>query len=115
MELDSVIHEPARLLIMTLLGGAEAADFAFLLGVSGLTKGNLSSHISRLDNAGYVEVTKTFHGKVPHTDYRLTAVGREALAQYWEQLDAIRARYVQEEPPRDLPQPLGATLQPAKG
>lgn len=116
MKLDNVIHEPARLLLMTLLSGAESADFSFLLVASRLTKGNLSSHLIRLESAGYVEVTKSFRGRVPHTDYRLTTAGREALARYWGLLDAIRAQYVQEKlPQRDVPICLDTNWQPAKG
>jgi len=111
MELDAIIHEPARLLIMTLFSGVETADFAFLLGVTGLTKGNLSAHVTRLEGAGYVEVRKSFHGRMPHTEYRLTPDGHAALAAYWEQLDAIRMQCVQRKI-ADFPHPLGTTWQP---
>jgi len=90
-ELDRTIHEPARLRILMILSGVDAADFNFLLETLGLTKGNLSSHMDRLEKAGYVEVIKSFKGKVPHTEFRLTAAGRTALAAYWSELDAIRA------------------------
>ena len=62
-----------------------------LLSTVGLSKGNLSSHMDRLEKAGYVEVTKSFNGKIPHTDYRLTRQGKAALAKYWRALDQIRA------------------------
>jgi DNA-binding MarR family transcriptional regulator len=91
MDLDRVIHEPARLRVLMILSGVETADFNFLLGTLGLSKGNLSSHMDRLEKAGYVEVTKSFHGKIPHTDYRLTRQGKAALAKYWRALDQIRA------------------------
>jgi DNA-binding MarR family transcriptional regulator len=90
-DLDRVIHEPARLRIATILSGVDWADFTFLLSVLKLTRGNLSSHVDRLEKAGYVEVRKAFNGKVPHTDYHLTPKGREALEQYWAELDGIRA------------------------
>lgn len=90
MKLDRVIHEPARLRIVTILSGVDSADFNFLLSTLGLTKGNLSSHVDRLERAGHVEVDKTFHGKIPHTEYRLTESGRSALADHWRALDAIR-------------------------
>jgi DNA-binding transcriptional ArsR family regulator len=90
-ELDRVIHEPARLRIATILAGVEWADFAFLLSVLKLTKGNLSSHMDRMEKAGYVEVRKQFNGKMPHTDYRLTPLGRETLDRYWAEIDRIRA------------------------
>lgn len=90
-ELDRVIHEPARLRIVSILSGVDVADFNFLLEAIGLTKGNLSSHMDRLEKAGYVTVKKTFKGKVPHTEFRLTQDGRDALAAYWAELDAIRS------------------------
>jgi DNA-binding transcriptional ArsR family regulator len=90
-DLDRVIHEPARLRIATVLAGVEWADFGFLLTVLKLTRGNLSSHIDRMEKAGYIEVRKQFNGKIPHTDYRLTPTGKEALDRYWGELDDIRA------------------------
>jgi len=90
-DLDRVIHEPARLRILTVLSGVETADFNFLLSTLGLSKGNLSAHVDRLESARYVEVLKSFNGKIPHTKYRLTEAGREALASYWAALDRIRA------------------------
>ncbi len=90
-ELDRVIHEPARLRILMVLSGAEEADFNFLLTALGMTKGNLSSHMDRLEQAGYVEIQKSFEGKIPHTGYRLTAAGRKALSKYWTELDKIRS------------------------
>ena len=89
-ELDRTIHEPARLRIVMLLSGAESADFNFLLSTLGLTRGNLSSHVDRLEQAGYVRVTKSFNGRVPHTEYRLTAAGRKALKAYWQGMENIR-------------------------
>ena len=73
-----------------LLSGAESADFNFLLSTLGLTRGNLSSHVDRLEQAGYVRVTKSFNGKMPHTEYRLAAAGRKALKAYWQGLEKIR-------------------------
>jgi DNA-binding transcriptional ArsR family regulator len=90
-DLDRVIHEPARLRILMILSGVDVVDFNFLLETLGLTKGNLSSHMDRLEKAAYVEVIKSFKGKIPHTEFRLTKTGREALAGYWAGLDAIRA------------------------
>lgn len=81
-DLDRVIHEPARLLLVALLSSVESADFLFLLKESGLTKGNLSVHLSRLEEAGYLRVEKTFRGKIPHTEFRLTSKGRSAFDQY---------------------------------
>ena len=90
MELDRVVHEPARLRIMMILSGIESADFNFLLSTLGLTRGNLSRHIEKLESAGYVKVDKTFKGRIPNTSYQLTPVGTRALTQYWQELDSIR-------------------------
>ena len=89
-ELDRTIHEPARLRILTVLSGVDEADFKFLLNTLALTKGNLSSHVDRLEKAGYVNIIKSFNGKIPHTDFSITEAGAEALEKYWEDLDAIR-------------------------
>ena len=87
--LDRLIHEPARLTIMALLSSVASADFLFLLKESGLTKGNLSVHLSRLEEAGYIQVEKTFRGKLPHTEYRLTQKGKSAFDQYRKSLGSI--------------------------
>lgn len=89
-DLDRVIHEPARLKVMMILSGVEEADFNFLLSALGMTKGNLSSHMDRLERAGYVEIHKGFNGKVTQTRYHLTSSGREALSRYWKEIDGIR-------------------------
>jgi DNA-binding MarR family transcriptional regulator len=91
MEIDRTIHEPARLKIMMILSGVDAADFNFLLNTLGLTKGNLSAHIDKLEKSGYVVIKKSFNGKIPHTDYSLTNKGSNALSKYWNDLDNIRA------------------------
>ncbi len=88
-DLDRVIHEPSRLLLMALLSSVESADFLFLLKQSRLTKGNLSVHLSRLEEAGYVEVEKSFRGKIPHTEYCLTPQGRSAFDQYRKTLGPL--------------------------
>lgn len=88
-ELDRVIHEPARLMLVALLSSIESADFLFLLKESKLTKGNLSVQLSRLEEAGYVEIEKTFRGKIPHTEYRLTKKGKSAFNQYRKSLGSI--------------------------
>ena len=80
--IDRVIHEPARLMIAALLDAVEKADFQYLHQASGLTKGNLSLHLSKLEEAGYVAIEKTFRGKYPLTLCRLTEKGRGALAAY---------------------------------
>ena len=88
-DLDRVIHEPARLILMALLSSVESADFLFLLKESKLTKGNLSVQLSRLEEAGYLEIEKTFRGKIPHTEYRLTKKGKSAFDQYRKNLSSI--------------------------
>jgi DNA-binding HxlR family transcriptional regulator len=87
--LDRVIHEPARLTLMALLSSIESADFLFLLKESDLTKGNLSVHLSRLEDAGYIQMEKTFRGKIPHTEYRLTLKGKSAFDLYRKSLGSI--------------------------
>lgn len=87
--LDRVIHEPARLTIVALLSSVASADFLFLLKESGLSKGNLSVHLSRLEEAGYIQVEKSFRGKVPHTEYKLTSKGKAAFDRYRKSLDSI--------------------------
>jgi DNA-binding MarR family transcriptional regulator len=89
-DLDAVVHQPTRLRIMVLLSGLAAADFNFLLNTLGLTRGNLSAQSAKLEEAGYVEVTKSFVGRVPRTTYQLTPAGREALEGYWQVMDGIR-------------------------
>ena len=82
INIDRIIHEPARLIIVAILYAVESADFLYLLRETGLTKGNLSSHLSRLEDAGYVDIEKTFHGKVPRTICCLTDSGRIAFDDY---------------------------------
>jgi len=89
-DVDRVIHEPARLKLLTILSGLGSADFKFLLQTLGLTKGNLSSHMDRLERAGYVKIVKRFNGKIPRTDYRITNAGRKELTRYWSVLKGIR-------------------------
>jgi len=81
-ELDRLIHEPARLLIVTILSTVESADFLFLQRETDLTKGNLSAHLSKLEDAGYVNIEKTFKGKLPLTVCKLTDAGRDAFEGY---------------------------------
>jgi DNA-binding transcriptional ArsR family regulator len=90
MEIDKIIHEPARLRIMMILAGLEEADFTFLVTTLDLTRGNLNRHMEKLESAGYLKVKRSFKGKVRNTSYQITQKGSKALAQYWEDLDAIR-------------------------
>lgn len=89
-DLDPHVHQPTRLRLLMLLSGVDSADFTFLLGLLGLTKGNLSSHMTRLEEAGYIKVAKTFAGKIPNTSYSLTPKGRAGLKRYWRAIDEIR-------------------------
>jgi DNA-binding MarR family transcriptional regulator len=92
VELDRMIHEPARLAVMALLYSAEEADFLFLLRESGLTKGNLQSHLARLEEGGYLSIEKSFVGKIPHTVCRLTPAGRLAFKCYRRELKKLAGR-----------------------
>lgn len=84
--IDKLVHEPARYQIMAHLYVVESADFLFIMTQTGLTFGNLSSHISKLERAGYVEVEKGFEGKKPKTMLRLTGEGRKAFDGYREKM-----------------------------
>jgi DNA-binding MarR family transcriptional regulator len=81
-DLDRLVHEPARLAVMALLYVVESADFIFVMNQTGLTWGNLSAHISKLEEAGYLEVEKSFKGRRPNTALRLTSEGRKAFRDY---------------------------------
>jgi DNA-binding MarR family transcriptional regulator len=81
-EVDRLVHEPARLMILMVLYNVEAADFTFLTNVTELTDGNLSSHLSKLEAAGYIEIEKGYAGKKPRTTLRLTETGRQAVDAY---------------------------------
>jgi len=82
MEVDRLVHEPARLSILSQLYVVAEADFLFVMQQAQLTQGNLSSHLAKLDEAGYVEVQKGFVGKRPRTVLRITPKGQRALEQY---------------------------------
>jgi DNA-binding MarR family transcriptional regulator len=87
--IDKLIHEPARLTIMAYLYVVESADLTFLNRQTGLTWGNLSSHISKLEEGGYVEVEKRFIGRKPNTMLKLTKAGREAFENYRENMNRV--------------------------
>jgi DNA-binding MarR family transcriptional regulator len=91
--IDRLIHEPARLAIMAVLYVVEGADFLFLQGQTGLTKGNLSSHLSKLEAAGYIEITKEFVERMPHTLIHLTPSGRKAFSSYLKEMKAALGRF----------------------
>jgi DNA-binding transcriptional ArsR family regulator len=88
-DIDKIIHEPARLMIMANLYVVESADFTFLMRQTGLTWGNLSSHMTRLEKAGYIAVEKSFIGRKPHTMLHLTGDGRVAFDSYREKMQQV--------------------------
>ena len=81
-EVDRLVHEPARLMILMVLYTVESADFTFLVNATELTDGNLSSHLSKLETAGYVKIEKGYAGKKPRTTLQLTEEGRQAVEDY---------------------------------
>jgi DNA-binding transcriptional ArsR family regulator len=90
--IDRLIHEPARLTILSVLAACERADFLFLERATGLTRGNLSVQLSRLEAAGYIDIQKTFQGKRTLTTASLAERGRDALSAYWQTMDTLRAQ-----------------------
>ena len=87
-QIDRTIHEPSRLMVIALLAAVAKADFRYLQQATGLTKGNLSVHLSKLEEAGYIDIEKTFRGKYPLTICRLTQQGGEVFANYRKVLKA---------------------------
>jgi len=85
-DVDRVIHEPARTMIVAILYNLESADFLYLQREAGLTKGNLSAHLAKLEEAGYIRIEKTFRGKIPLTLCSLTENGRKAFEDYRQKL-----------------------------
>lgn len=88
-DLDRIIHEPARLQIVALLAAVKEADFLYLLRETALSKGNLSSHLGKLEETAYVDIEKTFRGKIPLTVVRLTPKGKTAFQEYRKALDGL--------------------------
>ena len=88
-DIDRMIHAPARLMVLTYLYVVESADFVFLINQTGLTWGNLSTHLSKLEEAGYVAIEKTFRGKKPQTMIRLTGQGRAAFREYKKSMQQV--------------------------
>ena len=87
--IDRVIHEPARLMIMTQLYVVESADFLFLQNQLKMTPGNLSAHLTKLEKAGYVEIVKEFIERKPHTALKLTNKGRNSFKEYQQNLKQV--------------------------
>jgi DNA-binding transcriptional ArsR family regulator len=90
-EIDRIVHEPARLAILTVLASCEEADFLFLERATGLSRGNLSVQLTRLEQAGMIEIEKRIEHKRTLTTARLIDHGRRTLNSYWESMDALRA------------------------
>ena len=88
-DINKMIHEPARLLLMANLYVVESADFLFLMRQTGMTFGNLSSHMSKLEAAGYIDVEKEFVGKKPNTKLSLTEMGRQAFEVYRKNMQQL--------------------------
>ncbi|MBW8035176.1 MAG: helix-turn-helix domain-containing protein [Planctomycetes bacterium] len=87
--IDRVIHEPVRLAILKILSLAKEVDFKFLLTTLGLTKGNLATHINKLEATKLITVKKEFRGKIPHTSYSITNKGREQFQEYWKNMQEL--------------------------
>ena len=87
--LDRVIHDRTRLAIAAALAANESLSFTDLKGITGTTDGNLSVHARRLEDAGYLVCEKTFAGRTPRTEYRLSAAGRRAFEKYLDHMDAL--------------------------
>jgi len=87
--IDQVIHAPARLMVLTYLYVVESVDYVFLLQLTGLTWGNLSTHLTKLEEAGYIAITKEFQGKKPHTTINLTQQGRAAFREYKKSMQQV--------------------------
>ena len=96
-DVDRLIHEPARLVIMTILFSVEKADFLYLLRETELTKGNLSAHLSKLEAAEYIQIEKTYRGKLPQTLVSLTDQGKAAFETYRKKLGQLVDRLTEDQ------------------
>ena len=92
-DIDRVIHEPARLAILSVLGGCGAADFLFLENATGLSRGNLSVQLTKLEEAGLIKIRKEIVGKKTRTTASLTAKGGRDISAYWKAMDKLRAEF----------------------
>ena len=93
-DLDRVIHEPGRMMIVAVLAAVVECDFLYVLRETELSKGNLSSHLAKLEEAGYVEISKTYLGKIPQTLLRLTPQGRAAFEEYRMRLNTALVKHL---------------------
>jgi len=81
-DIDQIIHSPARLMVVTYLYVVDSADYVFLMRLTGLTWGNLSTHLNKLEEVGYISIEKTYKGKKPFTIIHLSDKGRNAFRDY---------------------------------
>jgi DNA-binding MarR family transcriptional regulator len=88
-DIDQIIHAPARLMVLTYLYVVESVDYVYLMNLTGLTWGNLSTHLGKLEEAGYIEIQKEFQGKKPHSTIRLTTQGRQAFREYKQSMQQV--------------------------
>jgi len=88
-DIDQIIHAPARLMVLTYLYVVESADYVFLMRLTGLTWGNLATHLNKLEEAGYVNIQKTFDGKKPKSILRMTEQGRDAFRAYKKNMQQV--------------------------
>lgn len=89
--LDRLVHEPARLAILTALAACRGCDFVYLQSLTAITKGNLSNHLQKLEDGGLVITNKGYKGRVPQTTIQLTPKGRGAIERHWRQLEELRS------------------------
>ena len=90
--IDRLVHEPARLAILTALESCASADFVFLQRLTGLTTGNLGAHLAKLNLAGLVRIEKSFIKNRPNTRVVLTADGQRAVGEHWRRLERLRSQ-----------------------
>jgi DNA-binding transcriptional ArsR family regulator len=90
IEVDRLVHEPARLAVLTALSACTSADFVFLQRLTALQAGNLSQHLAKLAEAGFITLSKGFNGSYPQTTAQITEQGRRAIDEHWTRLDAVR-------------------------
>ena len=88
-DINQVIHAPARLMVLTYLYVVESVDYVFLMRLTGLTWGNLATHLTRLEEAGYIAIEKEFKGKKPHSTVHLTEQGRAAFREYKKSMQQV--------------------------
>ena len=88
-DIDQVIHASARLMVLTYLYVVESSDFVYLKNMTGLTWGNLSTHLTKLEESGYIAIKKEFKGKKPHTIINLTEKGRNAFREYKKSMQQV--------------------------